>query len=53
MEHLTAPPDVIRTATNLVPFEIKDVRIVNIVWLDQKAVEHARGFDPPVAASRW
>ena len=30
-------PDVIRTATNLVPFEIKDVRIVNVVGFDQKA----------------
>ena len=30
-------PDVIRTATNLVPFEIKDVRIADIVGFDQKA----------------
>ena len=35
-------PDVIRTATNLVPFEIKDVRIANIVGFDQKADGGAR-----------
>jgi misacylated tRNA(Ala) deacylase len=29
--------DIIRTATNLVPPEVKDVRIVNIVGLDQQA----------------
>ncbi len=30
-------PDIIRTATNLVPPEVKDVRIVDIVGLDQQA----------------
>jgi misacylated tRNA(Ala) deacylase len=30
-------PDIIRTATNLVPEDIKDVRIVDIVGLDQQA----------------
>ncbi len=30
-------PDIIRTATNLVPAEVKDVRIVDIVGLDQQA----------------
>jgi misacylated tRNA(Ala) deacylase len=30
-------PDIIRTATNLVPSEIKDVRIVDIVGLDTQA----------------
>jgi misacylated tRNA(Ala) deacylase len=30
-------PDIIRTATNLVPSDIKDVRIVDIVGLDQQA----------------
>ena len=39
MEHLTAPPDVIRTATNLVPFEIKDVRIVDIVGSTRRPME--------------
>jgi len=32
-----AIPDIIRTATNLVPPEVKDVRIVDIVGLDQQA----------------
>jgi misacylated tRNA(Ala) deacylase len=32
-----ALPDIIRTATNLVPSEVKDVRIVDIVGLDQQA----------------
>src|ERR1022692_2556558 len=32
-----AIPDIIRTATNLVPVEVKDVRIVDIVSLDQQA----------------
>jgi misacylated tRNA(Ala) deacylase len=32
-----AIPDIIRTATNLVPPEVKDVRIINIVGLDQQA----------------
>jgi misacylated tRNA(Ala) deacylase len=30
-------PDIIRTATNLVPADVKDVRIVDIVGLDQQA----------------
>jgi misacylated tRNA(Ala) deacylase len=30
-------PDIIRTATNLVPDDVKDVRIVDIVGLDQQA----------------
>jgi misacylated tRNA(Ala) deacylase len=30
-------PDIIRTATNLVPPEVKDVRIVDIVGLDTQA----------------
>ena len=30
-------PDIIRTATNLVPQEVRDVRIVDIVGLDQQA----------------
>lgn len=30
-------PDIIRTATNLVPPEVKDVRIVDIIGLDQQA----------------
>jgi len=30
-------PDIIRTATNLVPEDVKDVRIVDIVGLDQQA----------------
>jgi misacylated tRNA(Ala) deacylase len=30
-------PDIIRTATNLVPADVKDVRIVDIVGLDQEA----------------
>jgi misacylated tRNA(Ala) deacylase len=30
-------PDIIRTATNLVPPEVKDVRIIDIVGLDQQA----------------
>ncbi len=32
-----ALPDIIRTATNLVPPEVKDVRIVDIIGLDQQA----------------
>jgi misacylated tRNA(Ala) deacylase len=32
-----ALPDIVRTATNLVPAEVKDVRIVDIVGLDQQA----------------
>jgi len=32
-----ALPDIIRTATNLVPPEVKEVRIVDIVGLDQQA----------------
>jgi misacylated tRNA(Ala) deacylase len=32
-----ALPDIIRTATNLVPPEVKDVRIVDIAGLDQQA----------------
>ena len=32
-----ALPDIIRTATNLVPPEIKEVRIIDIVGLDQQA----------------
>ena len=32
-----ALPDIIRTATNLVPPEVRDVRIVDIVGLDQQA----------------
>jgi misacylated tRNA(Ala) deacylase len=30
-------PDIIRTATNLVPQDVKEVRIVDIVGLDQQA----------------
>jgi misacylated tRNA(Ala) deacylase len=30
-------PDIIRTATNLVPAEVEDVRIIDIVGLDQQA----------------
>lgn len=30
-------PDIIRTATNLVPADVKDVRIIDIVGLDQQA----------------
>jgi len=30
-------PDIIRTATNLVPADVKDVRVVDIVGLDQQA----------------
>ncbi len=36
-EEAFALPDIIRTATNLVPPEVKDVRIVDIVGLDQQA----------------
>ena len=32
-----AIPDIIRTATNLIPPDVKDVRIVDIVGLDQQA----------------
>jgi len=31
-----AIPDIIRTATNLVPAEVKEVRIIDIVGLDQQ-----------------
>ena len=30
-------PDIIRTATNLVPEDVKEVRIIDIVGLDQQA----------------
>jgi misacylated tRNA(Ala) deacylase len=36
-EDAFALPDIIRTATNLVPPEVRDVRIVDIVGLDQQA----------------
>jgi misacylated tRNA(Ala) deacylase len=36
-EEAFALPDIIRTATNLVPPEVKEVRIVDIVGLDQQA----------------
>jgi misacylated tRNA(Ala) deacylase len=36
-EEAFAIPDIIRTATNLVPEEVKQVRIVDIVGLDQQA----------------
>jgi misacylated tRNA(Ala) deacylase len=36
-EEAFALPDIIRTATNLVPPEVKDVRIIDIVGLDQQA----------------
>jgi misacylated tRNA(Ala) deacylase len=36
-EEAFALPDIIRTATNLVPAEVKDVRIIDIVGLDQQA----------------
>ena len=36
-EEAFALPDIIRTATNLVPPEVEDVRIVDIVGLDQQA----------------
>ena len=36
-EEAFAIPDIIRTATNLVPPEVKDVRIVDIAGLDQQA----------------
>jgi misacylated tRNA(Ala) deacylase len=32
-----AIPDIIRTATNLVPPEVKEVRIIDVVGLDQQA----------------
>jgi misacylated tRNA(Ala) deacylase len=32
-----ALPDIIRTATNLVPPEVEEVRIIDIVGLDQQA----------------
>src|SRR5260370_17654790 len=32
-----AIPDIIRTATNLIPADARDVRIVDIVGLDQQA----------------
>lgn len=47
-------PDVIRTASNLVPFEIKDVRIADIVGFDQKADGgHAWLRPARSAASGW
>jgi misacylated tRNA(Ala) deacylase len=36
-EEAFALPGIIRTATNLVPPEVKDVRIIDIVGLDQQA----------------
>jgi misacylated tRNA(Ala) deacylase len=36
-EEAFALPDIIRTATNLVPEDVKEVRIVDIVGLDQQA----------------
>src|SRR6201998_3883182 len=42
-----ALPDIIRTATNLVPPEVKEVRIIDSVGLDQQA-----DGAPPVAAPR-
>src|SRR6202020_2240083 len=36
-EQAFALPDIIRTATNLVPEDVKEVRIVDIVGLDQQA----------------
>ncbi|HEY5990280.1 MAG TPA: alanyl-tRNA editing protein, partial [Streptosporangiaceae bacterium] len=36
-EEAFALPDIIRTATNLVPPDVKDVRIIDIVGLDQQA----------------
>jgi misacylated tRNA(Ala) deacylase len=36
-EEAFALPDIIRTATNLVPPEVKEVRIIDIVGLDQQA----------------
>jgi len=36
-EEAFALPDIIRTATNLLPPVVKDVRIVDIVGLDQQA----------------
>ena len=36
-EEAFALPDIIRTATNLVPAEVKQVRIIDIVGLDQQA----------------
>ena len=36
-EQAFALPDIIRTATNLVPPEVEDVRIIDIVGLDQQA----------------
>ncbi len=36
-EEALALPDIIRTATNLIPPDVKDVRIVDIVGLDQQA----------------
>jgi misacylated tRNA(Ala) deacylase len=36
-EEAFAIPDIIRTATNLVPAEVKEVRIIDIVGLDQQA----------------
>jgi misacylated tRNA(Ala) deacylase len=36
-EEAFALPDIIRTATNLVPAEVKEVRIIDIVGLDQQA----------------
>ena len=36
-EEAFAIPDIVRTATNLVPPEVKQVRIIDIVGLDQQA----------------
>ena len=36
-EEAFAIPDIIRTATNLVPADVKEVRIIDIVGLDQQA----------------
>src|SRR6201989_2383730 len=42
-----ALPDIIRTATNLVPPEVKDVRIIDIVGLDQQADGGTPGASTP------
>src|SRR5258707_5134398 len=51
-----AIPDIIRTATNLVPPEVKEVRIVDIVGLDQQADGGTHVATPPqtgpIAAAR-
>jgi misacylated tRNA(Ala) deacylase len=43
-----AIPDIIRTATNLVPEELEEVRIVDIVGLDTQADGGTH-----VASTRW